>query len=1151
MIWLVVCASPSYALTPDKSAMNLELAESGRAEGAPGASYAMDEEAPQIGSLSPAAVLVGSKATTLTINGTGFTAGAMVQIDLSLFKPTSVTSTAVKVTLPASFFLAEANLEIAVQNAGTPPILSNLVSLPVAAIPTLTSVSPAGAPIGSSDLTVYLSGTGFGSGSVAYFNGEPLVTTGEDSEYLAAVIPASMLTLPGNWNFTIGVSGLPGVISNAQTFTTYLGMASNDILYRSTDGYVYVSIPGSAGPEFGNTVVAIDPATGVVVKRLAVGSEPNRLALSSDGVYLYVGLDAAGAYRRIDLNTGAMSPLYFVQSYFGPGHTALAIAVMPGNPQTVAIYGSEGTLGIYDNGVQRPKTTFDFNSNQQIGGYPAFDPSGAFIYTATNYGLYKLPITAQGLASYTELSPLKNQAYGLQYDAGRLYVSDGEVYNATTGKGVVTFHASGESNLVGPVVSDSTVGKAFGFAFNSGLVQNETVDSFNETTYLQSGSLAVGGLDTLDYPYNPEDLVRWGENGLAFRTGTQIYFLSGPLVRDLTQAPAKLGVKWSVPAALSTGHGVTATATLENNGPNAAQAVTLTETFPASFLLSTVTASRGTCTTAATIVCDLGAVPAGSTVTVSVFFAATTAGTFSGSLNAATENAPSPCSGCALTATMVASGITYAPRPVPESISPALVEAGQAGIELTVTGSGFSENSTVLLNGKPLATTFVSATELTAEVGATVIGKMGWIPVQVSTPSPGGGVSAALPLTIYTAVNVAATSMIFDPFTQNLYATVPSGVVAINPTTGTVGKPLPVAYTPGSLAESSDGNNLFVGVTNAASIARINLPQFKLENTIELPFPFTSPQSPAIDVQPGSDTTLALGYGAVSILDVNGSTSTIPTGESDLYAGEWPHFADATHIYSIDIYGSPQYFYRITLNPETESATITSSFGQEMGSQIEIGQDGLVYGGNGAIVSGQQPLLHQIAVVPNGGTLVAPDTAQGRAFYLQEAFDGGATDSVMRANVSTYVDEATLPLPTASEGYVLADGIVRWGQDGLAILSQRPTSGGNGTPTLLLLRGPFVVPAEAQVNPAPVLTVTAPVSLVHDSGNSYLTVEGSNLHPGAVVFWNGLPLTTTYLDSQHAKVAVPGSDIATAGTVHLTAQNPGSALSNAIALTVD
>ena len=55
------------------------------------------------------------------------------------------------------------------------------------------------------------------------------------------------------------------------------------------------------------------------------------------------------------------------------------------------------------------------------------------------------------------------------------------------------------------------------------------------------------------------------------------------------------------------------------------------------------------------------------------------------------------------------------------SISPSAVLAGGAGFTLTLTGSNFSTNSVVIFNSSPQPTTFVSPTQLTANIDATML----------------------------------------------------------------------------------------------------------------------------------------------------------------------------------------------------------------------------------------------------------------------------------------------------------------------------------------------------------------------------------------------------------------------------------------------
>ena len=77
-----------------------------------------------------------------------------------------------------------------------------------------------------------------------------------------------------------------------------------------------------------------------------------------------------------------------------------------------------------------------------------------------------------------------------------------------------------------------------------------------------------------------------------------------------------------------------------------------------------------------------------------------------------------------------------------QSINPTAAFVGSAALSMTVTGSGFVNGSTVLFNGTTLATTFMSASQLSATVPASSLGAAGDFPVAVSNPPPGGGVTA-------------------------------------------------------------------------------------------------------------------------------------------------------------------------------------------------------------------------------------------------------------------------------------------------------------------------------------------------------------------------------------------------------------------------
>jgi hypothetical protein len=88
------------------------------------------------------------------------------------------------------------------------------------------------------------------------------------------------------------------------------------------------------------------------------------------------------------------------------------------------------------------------------------------------------------------------------------------------------------------------------------------------------------------------------------------------------------------------------------------------------------------------------------------------------------------------------------PVPSVSSISPNPVVATGNSFTLSVSGTGFVGTSVVQFDGTPLPTTFVSPTQLQAQVSNTEIIAVGQHAITVFNPSPGGGTSNAVTLTV-------------------------------------------------------------------------------------------------------------------------------------------------------------------------------------------------------------------------------------------------------------------------------------------------------------------------------------------------------------------------------------------------------------------
>jgi hypothetical protein len=90
-----------------------------------------------------------------------------------------------------------------------------------------------------------------------------------------------------------------------------------------------------------------------------------------------------------------------------------------------------------------------------------------------------------------------------------------------------------------------------------------------------------------------------------------------------------------------------------------------------------------------------------------------------------------------------------APKPVLTKIAPTTAAVGDKALEVTVTGSGFTEKSKIQVNGTDAPTKFISATELRLTLTATDLQVAKTLQIGVQTPAPGGGTAATpLPLQI-------------------------------------------------------------------------------------------------------------------------------------------------------------------------------------------------------------------------------------------------------------------------------------------------------------------------------------------------------------------------------------------------------------------
>jgi hypothetical protein len=102
------------------------------------------------------------------------------------------------------------------------------------------------------------------------------------------------------------------------------------------------------------------------------------------------------------------------------------------------------------------------------------------------------------------------------------------------------------------------------------------------------------------------------------------------------------------------------------------------------------------------------------------------------------------------------------PTPQIASLSPATLATGSPATVITVSGTNFVATSQILLNGSPMATTYVSSSELTAAIPASILASGSSVSVAVVSAPPGGGTTSAVALQL---VSVASLALLATPAT--------------------------------------------------------------------------------------------------------------------------------------------------------------------------------------------------------------------------------------------------------------------------------------------------------------------------------------------------------------------------------------------------
>jgi uncharacterized repeat protein (TIGR01451 family) len=413
-----------------------------------------------------------------------------------------------------------------------------------------------------------------------------------------------------------------------------IDLPANDIAWDSARGRIYASIPATAPGTYANKVVTINPETAQVTGSVTTGQDPGQFALTSGGENLYVALNGNGTIAKINPATLVVASSFPVGT--DPSYGTLYaqdISAVSGQPNLLvvsqyrkSVSPSHNGVAVYDNGVIRPTKTRDHTGSNIIE--PSADPTVFFGYNteSTEYGFRRLQLSSAGI---TELEVNRSLISGFYIDMR----SDGDKVFSTTGVAVdgPQMRRLGSFGVTGIVRPDLAANRVYFVEPTQSYSSTfDKVSAYDPTTFSMIRRLTISPSVT-----SPSSFIRWGANGLAFRTSSSIVLINSRQLVPSDPPADLLTTVRAMPNPATVGSPLTYTVQVTNQGPNVARNTLIGATLSESQTIQSFTSNVGSATnTGSAISLPVGDLAAGATATLTITTSPLSAGSLSCSASA-------------------------------------------------------------------------------------------------------------------------------------------------------------------------------------------------------------------------------------------------------------------------------------------------------------------------------------------------------------------------------------------------------------------------------------------------------------------------------------------------------------------------------------
>ncbi len=447
--------------------------------------------------------------------------------------------------------------------------------------------------------------------------------------------------------------------------------------------------------------------------------------------------------------------------------------------------------------------------------------------------------------------------------------------------------------------------------------------------------------------------------------------------------------------------------------------------------------------------------------------------------------------------------------PVVASVTPNEGTVGSVGPSIVVAGTNFVARSIVQLDGAPLATAFVSGTELRATIPTSKLAVVGALRLSVGTGPPGGGASAE---TTFHVNNPEAILTSLSP----LSVTVGTGVTTLDVKgTGFV-----------------SGANVVFGTTELATTFKSTT---ELEATIPANLLVTSGSVPVkvVNPPPGGGASTPISF---SVANPIARISTVQPIAAFVGSEAVPVIIKGSGFVSgsaVLFNGSPLPTTFVS-SGELRATLPASSFAAAGDIPITVSNPSP---GGGVIAPVafhvRYPVPQALSLTPPAATVGAAPTdvvVTGSGFFATSeiTFDGAPA-------ATTYQDSTHLKATLAASQLDAATK--------LSVRVVNPAPGG-GTSSAVT----FTVN-----NRLPTIVALDPGGVSAGSSDRAITITGTNFVPTTTASSNGAIVMSTYLNDSTITAVIPANHLLNPGTVAIRVTNPspGGGTSNARHLSVE